>query len=97
MIWEFGSAITPSIVGGSAVAFFIVSLEGIGVARSTSIVLITALLDELFYIIIAPIAIFLVGVNAAFRNYNRFLYWIWFYVPTYINNSIGNFHISKLI
>lgn len=66
MIWEFGSAITPSIVGGSAVAFFIVSLEGIGVARSTSIVMITALLDELFYIIIAPIVILLVGVNRAF-------------------------------
>ncbi len=66
MIWEFGSAITPSIVGGSAVAFFIVSLEGIGVARSTAIVLITALLDELFYIIIAPIVIIMVGVNAAF-------------------------------
>ncbi|MCK9162748.1 MAG: flippase-like domain-containing protein [Bacteroidales bacterium] len=66
MIWEFGSAITPSIVGGSAVAFFIVSLEGIGIARSTSIVLITALLDELFYIIIAPIVILFVGVNVAF-------------------------------
>ncbi|MEE1323919.1 MAG: lysylphosphatidylglycerol synthase domain-containing protein, partial [Bacteroidales bacterium] len=31
MLWEFGSAITPSVVGGSALAFFIVSLEGIPV------------------------------------------------------------------
>ncbi|MDD2529806.1 MAG: lysylphosphatidylglycerol synthase transmembrane domain-containing protein [Bacteroidales bacterium] len=66
MIWEFSSAITPTVVGGSAVALFIVSLEGIGVARSTAIVMITALLDELFYIIIAPITILLVGVNLAF-------------------------------
>lgn len=66
MLWEFSSAITPTVVGGSAVAFFIVSLEGIGVARSTAIVMITALLDELFYIIIAPIAILIVGVNLAF-------------------------------
>ncbi len=66
MLWEFGSAITPTVVGGSALAFFIVSLEGIGVARSTAIVMITALLDELFYIIIAPITILLVGVNLAF-------------------------------
>ena len=27
MIWEFSSAITPTVVGGSAVAFFIVSME----------------------------------------------------------------------
>ena len=66
MLWEFSSAITPTVVGGSAVAFFIVSLEGIGVGRSTAIVMITALLDELFYIIIAPIAILLVGINVAF-------------------------------
>lgn len=66
MLWEFSSAITPTVVGGSAVAFFIVSLEGIGIARSTAIVMITALLDELFYIIIAPLTILLVGVNVAF-------------------------------
>ncbi|MDD2489507.1 MAG: lysylphosphatidylglycerol synthase transmembrane domain-containing protein [Bacteroidales bacterium] len=66
MIWEFSSAITPTVVGGSAVAFFIVSMEGIGVARSTAIVMITALLDELFYIIIAPLTILFVGANIAF-------------------------------
>ncbi len=66
MLWEFSSAITPTVVGGSAVALFIVSLEGIGVARSTAIVMITALLDELFYIIVAPITILLVGANLAF-------------------------------
>ncbi|MDR1847834.1 MAG: flippase-like domain-containing protein [Bacteroidales bacterium] len=66
MLWEFGSAVTPSIVGGSALAFFIVAKEGIPVGRSTAIVMITALLDELFYIIIAPLAILFVGVAAAF-------------------------------
>lgn len=66
MLWEFSSAITPTVVGGSAVAFFIVSMEGIGIARSTAIVMITALLDELFYIVIAPITILVVGVNISF-------------------------------
>jgi len=66
MLWEFGSAVTPSVVGGSALAFFIVSMEGIGVGRSTAIVMITALLDELFYIVIAPLAILLVGAKIAF-------------------------------
>ncbi|MDR1006696.1 MAG: flippase-like domain-containing protein [Bacteroidales bacterium] len=66
MLWEFGSAVTPSVVGGSALAFFIVALEGIPAGRSTAIVMITALLDELFYIIITPLVILLVGANAAF-------------------------------
>lgn len=74
MLWEFGSAITPSVVGGSALAFFIVSLEGISPGRSTAIVMITALLDELFYIIITPIVILLVGVNQAFINNSGFTF-----------------------
>ncbi len=72
MLWEFGSAITPSVVGGSALAFFIVSLEGIPVGRSTAIVMITALLDELFYIVVAPLAIFIVGTQAAFNSDFKF-------------------------
>ncbi|MDR0971091.1 MAG: flippase-like domain-containing protein [Bacteroidales bacterium] len=64
-LWEFSSAITPTVIGGSAVAFFTVSMEGIGIARSTAIVMITFLMDELFYIIIAPITILIVGVNSA--------------------------------
>jgi uncharacterized protein (TIRG00374 family) len=72
MLWEFGSAITPSVVGGSALAFFIVSLEGIPVGRSTAIVMITALLDELFYIIITPLTILFVGFQAAFNTGFRF-------------------------
>ncbi|MDR0789397.1 MAG: flippase-like domain-containing protein [Bacteroidales bacterium] len=66
MLWEFGSAVTPSVVGGSALAFFIVALDGIPAGRSTAIVMITALLDELFYIVITPIIILLIGANAAF-------------------------------
>ncbi len=72
MLWEFGSAITPSVVGGSALAFFIVSMEGIPVGRSTAIVMITALLDELFYIVVAPLSIFIVGMQAAFNTGFRF-------------------------
>ncbi|MDR1724884.1 MAG: flippase-like domain-containing protein [Bacteroidales bacterium] len=66
MLWEFGSSVTPSVVGGSALAFFIVAKEGISAGRSTAIVMITALLDELFYIIITPIILIFVGINTAF-------------------------------
>lgn len=72
MMWEFGSAITPSVVGGSALAFFIVSLEGIPAGRSTAIVMSTALLDELFYIVVTPIVIMLIGSELAFSTYTNF-------------------------
>jgi len=68
MIWEFASAMSPGIVGGAAVAMFILKREGINLGKSTAIVLITALLDELFYILIVPLTILLVGTEAFFPN-----------------------------
>lgn len=68
MIWEFASAMTPGIVGGAAVAMFILKREGINLGKSTAIVLITALLDELFYILIVPLTLLLVGTEAFFPN-----------------------------
>jgi glycosyltransferase 2 family protein len=69
MMWEFGSAVTPTIIGGSAIALFILRKEGINMGRTTSIVFITALLDELFYIIMVPIIILIVGTNRLFVSY----------------------------
>jgi uncharacterized protein (TIRG00374 family) len=66
MLWEFASALTPSVVGGAGVAMFIVNREGIAMGRSTAIVLITALLDELFYIVMVPLVILAVGMNDLF-------------------------------
>ena len=63
MLWEFSSAITPSVVGGSGVAIFILSKEGIKVGRSTAIVMITAFLDELFYVVMVPLLFVFAGSN----------------------------------
>ncbi len=66
MLWEFTSAITPSVVGGSAVAMFIIHKERISLGRSTAIVMITAIMDELFYIVAVPIAILIAGSQTVF-------------------------------
>lgn len=66
MIWEFASSVTPSVVGGTAAAFFVLAQEGIKAGRSTAVVLVTAFLDELFFITFAPLMILLVGVENAF-------------------------------
>ncbi|MGK0286265.1 MAG: hypothetical protein ACI9GM_001313, partial [Salibacteraceae bacterium] len=63
MLWEFSSAITPSVVGGSGVAIFILSKEGLKVGRSTAIVMITAFLDELFYVVMVPLLFLFAGLN----------------------------------
>ena len=49
MLWEFSSAVTPGIVGGTGVALYILNKEGLSVGKSTSTVMLTALFDQLFY------------------------------------------------
>ena len=68
MLWEFTSAITPSVVGGSAVAMFIIHQDHISLGRSTAIVMITAIMDELFYIIAVPVAMLIAGTNNVFTS-----------------------------
>ena len=74
MLWEFASSVTPSVVGGSAAALFIVSKEGISPGRSTAIVMITALLDELFYITMVPVIFLLVGTHTLFTSAKSYLF-----------------------
>ena len=55
MLWEFTSAITPSTVGGTAVAVVFLHKEGMTVGRSTSVVLATSFLDELYFVVMLPL------------------------------------------
>jgi len=66
MLWEFASAITPSIVGGSAVAVYIVHKELNNVGKSTAIVMASSLLDELFYIFMVPVLYVLISQDVLF-------------------------------
>jgi len=66
MLWEFASAVTPSVVGGSSVAIFIVNRENITLGRSTAVVMITAFLDELFYVLMVPLLLLVVGWSTLF-------------------------------
>ncbi|MDN3668910.1 lysylphosphatidylglycerol synthase transmembrane domain-containing protein [Echinicola jeungdonensis] len=58
ILWEFASAVTPSIVGGTAVAVFILHKEGIKLGKSIAFVMLTAIMDNLFFVIGAPIVLF---------------------------------------
>lgn len=60
-LWEFSSAVSPTNVGGSAVALFILSQEKIGAARTTAIVIYTIVLDTLFFLLCIPIWVLIFG------------------------------------
>jgi len=58
LLWEFASSITPSAVGGTAVAVFIMNKEQIPLGKSLAYVMITAVLDNCFFIVAALLVTF---------------------------------------
>jgi len=68
MLWEFTSAITPSTVGGTAVAVVFIHKEGLSVGRSTAVVLATSFLDELYFVIMFPLILLIVGKEILFTT-----------------------------
>jgi len=54
-IWEFSSAVSPTSVGGSAVAFYMLSRERLPFSRTATIVLYTIVLDGLFFLLTLPL------------------------------------------
>ncbi len=67
MLWEFTSAVTPSAIGGTSVAIVFVNKAGMSVGKSTSIVLLTSFFDELYFAIMFPVVILLIGHSELFN------------------------------
>ncbi len=63
MLWEFSSAISPSVVGGTAPAIFFLSKEGLSLGKSTAVVLAAIFLDEMFFLISVPLVYFIYGIK----------------------------------
>ncbi len=66
MLWEFTSAITPSAVGGTSVAIVYVNKEGLNLGHSSAVVMITSFLDELYFVLMFPIVMLIVGTSDLF-------------------------------
>jgi len=90
-IWEFSSAVSPTMVGGSAVALFLLAQEKISSAKTVSIVFYTVILDTLFFLITLPILLFTVGpiivrpgvIESWTGGYMWTLYSIYFFLLSY--------------
>jgi uncharacterized protein (TIRG00374 family) len=86
-LWEFSSAITPTAVGGSAVALFVISKEKLSFARTTTIVLHTVVLDTLFFVGILPILFLLFGSSMIRPEMESFMDvggWGYTFIITYL-------------
>ncbi|MGK0391512.1 MAG: hypothetical protein ACI94Y_004277 [Maribacter sp.] len=60
-IWEFSSAVSPTSVGGSAVALFVLSQEKLGAAKTTALVIYTIVVDSVFFITAIPFMLLIFG------------------------------------
>jgi len=60
-IWEFASAVSPTSLGGSAVALFFLAQEKLSAAKTVTLVLYSVIADSIFFIITIPILFFTLG------------------------------------
>ena len=68
MMCAFTSAITPSAVGGSALAIFYLNREGVSVGRATTLTLTTLFLDEMFFVVFCPVLFIFLPVSDLFGS-----------------------------
>ncbi len=86
-IWEFSSAVSPTSVGGSAVALVVLAQEKLSTAKTTTIVLYSAILDTLFFVSTLPILYFLIGpqiIRPELANLTDLDGWGYTFLGTYL-------------
>ena len=79
ILWEFASAVTPSVVGGTAVVVFIINKEGIKFGKSLAYVMLTAVLDNMFFVIASLVTFLFVPFEifpATSNNFEIFGCWL---------------------
>lgn len=85
LMCAFTSAITPSAVGGSALAVFYLNAEGVKIGRGAALTLTTLFLDELFFVVFCPIIALLMpfdslfgaaGEQSAFLQGIKIVFWL---------------------
>ena len=64
MLWEFSSAVSPSVVGGTGPAIYFLYKEGLNMGKSTAVVLTAIFFDELFFVVMVPIVVLVFGDKA---------------------------------
>lgn len=74
MLFEFFAAVTPTNIGGAALAVYILHKEGMSFGRSLAIILTVFLLALLYYVVSFPLLLEAVGYDAALGPVRGFNY-----------------------
>ncbi len=74
LMCAFTSAITPSAVGGSAMAIFYLNTEGVKAGRAATLTLTTLFLDEMFFVVFCPILVLSLPNDLLFGNVDDSLF-----------------------
>ena len=61
VVWEFASCVLPSAAGGTAVAPVILTRAGIPLGKAIAYTIVTAFLDNLYYVLMVPLVVWLAG------------------------------------
>lgn len=64
MMWEFASCALPSFMGGSTVAAYILYKENIPLGKSIAQVMVTLLLDNLYFVLAVPLVLMIAQGSA---------------------------------
>lgn len=71
ILWNFFAAVSPSIIGGTAVAVFMLLKEKLSIGRTTTIVFTTIFFDQFFYTTIPLTVSYLLPENDIFAPLYR--------------------------
>ena len=63
-IWEFASSVSPTSLGGSAVALVLLAQEKLTAAKTVTVVLYSVVVDTLFFVVTMPLLYFWLGPTA---------------------------------
>jgi len=67
-LWEFSSAISPSVVGGGGPTVYFLYKEGINTGKGAAVVMTAIMLDELFFLLSIPLIYLFIGHEGIFAS-----------------------------
>jgi glycosyltransferase 2 family protein len=65
-VWEFASSLTPGVVGGAALAMFILNREKIALGKASALVMVITMFDNLFFLLMIPVVYLAIGSSTFF-------------------------------
>ena len=99
-IWEFSSAVSPTSIGGSAVALFVLAQEKLSTARTATIVIYTIVLDAGFFVLTLPVLLLLFGssmIRPGIEDFSGLGIWGIYFIVAYCLMAIyGSWFIYGL-